>query len=147
MEKKLLQKRPKTLQKKEPLRLLEFTSQSSDKKAIEDQIMIMVSLGLDADIIAQILKVTQKELEEKHRLILENGQQLANYKVAMRLYDMAINGKGRESTLAVFFWLKARAGWVETQQYRFDSKGSKDSGGQEKLPISVLRDMMKRDAG
>jgi hypothetical protein len=63
-------------------------------------------------------KVLQRWLDEREDLrdALEEGRESERKTLHNRVYEMAVNGEGRDSLLAAFFLLKARHGYVEGEQ-------------------------------
>ena len=70
-----------------------------------------VGMGLDQISISALLDITPKTLRKFYRHELDTGAAKANLSVARSLYERASGGK---DTIASIFWLKARAGWVDT---------------------------------
>jgi len=70
-----------------------------------------VGMGLDQQSIAKLLDINPKTLRKFYRRELDTGAAKANLSVAKTLYKRATSGK---DTIAGIFWLKARAGWVDT---------------------------------
>jgi hypothetical protein len=70
-----------------------------------------VGMGLDQVTISHLLDVNPKTLRKFYRMELDTGAAKANLNVARSLYGRATSGK---DTIASIFWLKARAGWVDT---------------------------------
>ena len=60
----------------------------------------------------------QRWLDEREDLreALEEGREVERKTLHNRVYEMAVNGEGRDSLLAAFFLLKARHGYVEGEQ-------------------------------
>jgi hypothetical protein len=70
-----------------------------------------VGMGLDQVMISKLLDINPKTLRKFYRMELDTGAAKANLNVARSLYGRATSGK---DTIASIFWLKARAGWVDT---------------------------------
>ena len=70
-----------------------------------------VGLGIDQNAISALLDIAPKTLRKFYRHELDTGATKANMNVAKSLYGRASGGK---DTIASIFWLKARAGWVDT---------------------------------
>jgi hypothetical protein len=70
-----------------------------------------VGMGLDQQSIAKLLDINPKTLRKFYRRELDTGAAKANLSVAKTLYKRATSGK---DTIAGIFWLKSRAGWVDT---------------------------------
>jgi len=68
-------------------------------------------MGMDQVSISALLDITPKTLRKFYRHELDTGAAKANLSVARSLYERASGGK---DTIASIFWLKARAGWVDT---------------------------------
>ena len=74
-------------------------------------VMAAVGMGLDQNSICALLDIAPKTLRKFYRHELDTGATKANMNVAKSLYGRASGGK---DTIASIFWLKARAGWVDT---------------------------------
>jgi hypothetical protein len=74
--------------------------------------MTMTGFGIIQDDIARWLAVDDKTLRKHYRRELDTGAIEANTRVAASLYAMATKDK---IPAAAIFWLKARAGWKESQ--------------------------------
>ena len=70
-----------------------------------------VGMGLEQVKIAQLFDIAPKTLRKFYRHELDVGVTKANLSVAKTLHKRATSGK---DTIAGIFWLKARAGWVDT---------------------------------
>lgn len=70
-----------------------------------------VGMGLDQVSISRLLDINPKTLRKFYRRELDTGVAKANLSVAKTLYKRATSGK---DTVAGIFWLKSRAGWVDT---------------------------------
>ena len=77
-----------------------------------------VGMGLDQVTISHLLDVNPKTLRKFYRVELDTGAAKANLNVARSLYGRATSGK---DTIASIFWLKARAGWVDTPKAAQDN--------------------------
>jgi hypothetical protein len=75
----------------------------------------MAGCGVREDEIALFLDIDPKTLRKHYRRELDTAHVRANTAVANRLYKHATG----ESVAAAIFWLKARAGWRETQVIAF----------------------------
>lgn len=73
-----------------------------------------VGMGLDQVMISKLLDINPKTLRKFYRMELDTGAAKANLNVARSLYGRATSGK---DTIASIFWLKARAGWVDTAKH------------------------------
>jgi hypothetical protein len=81
----------------------------------------------EADI-ATVIGIPAERLRRHYSLELEGGRIKANSRVAENLYRRA-TGEGRDAVIAAIFWLKARAGWRDTNSIEF--------GGRSGQPIKV----------
>ena len=70
-----------------------------------------VGMGLEQVKIAQLMDIAPKTLRRCYRYELDVGVIKANLSVAKALHKRATSGN---DTIAKIFWLKARAGWVDT---------------------------------
>jgi hypothetical protein len=68
-------------------------------------------MGLEQIRIAALLDIDPKTLRKFYRRELDTGVERANLSVATALHKRATSGK---DTIASIFWMKARAGWVDT---------------------------------
>ena len=68
-------------------------------------------MGLDQVSMSRVLDINPKTLRKIYRRELDTGVAKANFSVAKTLHKRATSGK---DTIAGIFWLKARAGWVDT---------------------------------
>ena len=73
-----------------------------------------VGMGLDQKSISALLDINPKTMRKFYRAELDTGVARANFNVAKSLYGRASGGK---DTIASIFWLKARAGWVDTVKH------------------------------
>jgi len=73
-------------------------------------------MGIDQTAISALLDIAPKTLRKFYRHELDTGATKANLNVAKSLYGRASGGK---DTIASIFWLKARAGWVDTGRLRW----------------------------
>lgn len=76
------------------------------------QVAALASFGVPQDDIAAYIDIDPKTLRKHYRRELDTAETRANAAVAKRLYEQATG----DSVPAAIFWLKARAGWRETQQ-------------------------------
>jgi hypothetical protein len=70
--------------------------------------------GLTPNEIGYLLDIPTKEIEG-YQDALQAGKAKANFKVAHAFFQTATNPAHKSHALASIFWLKARAGWVETK--------------------------------
>jgi hypothetical protein len=80
-------------------------------KVTRKMVMAAIGMGLDQNSICALLDIAPKTLRKFYRHELDTGAARANMSVAKSLYGRASGGK---DTIASIFWLKARAGWVDT---------------------------------
>ena len=71
------------------------------------------AVGLPHHDIAKMVGVSIKTLLKHYRDELDLGKATANAQVAGKLFSMAIGG----NVASAIFWLKAQAGWRETQRH------------------------------
>ena len=90
----------------------------------------MAAFGFTLKQIADVIGVGVSSLQKHFKGELESGHVEANFMVANRLFEMAING----DTTACIFWCKTRLKWKETSRHEhsFDPK-SPDQPGIDKL--------------
>ena len=77
-------------------------------------VLAAVGMGLDQKSISALLDINPKMMRKFYRAELDTGVARANFNVAKSLYGRASGGK---DTIASIFWLKARAGWVDTVKH------------------------------
>jgi hypothetical protein len=77
-------------------------------------VLAAVGMGLDQKSISALLDINPKTMRKFYRAELDTGVARANFNVAKSLYGRASGGK---DTIASIFWLKARAGWVDTVKH------------------------------
>lgn len=70
----------------------------------------LAAAGTRHEVIAGILGITEKMLNDKFKAELEEGLERANGRVAAALFDKAMSG-GRDAFQAQRFWLTSKAGW------------------------------------
>ena len=78
-----------------------------------NMVLEAVGMGMEQTMISKLLDIAPKTLRKFYRDELDTGVARANMTVAKSLYGRAISGK---DTIASIFWLKARAGWQDTQK-------------------------------
>ena len=76
------------------------------------QVKTLASVGTPQDQIAIVVGITKNTLLKYYRKELDSAMTMANAKVAQSLFQQATAG----NTAAAIFWLKCRAGWVDTQK-------------------------------
>ncbi len=88
----------------------------------------MAAFGFTLKQIADVIRVGVSSLQKHFKNELESGHVEANFLVANRLFEMAING----DTTACIFWCKTRLKWKETSRHEhaFDPTGT----GKDDLP-------------
>jgi hypothetical protein len=74
-------------------------------------VMTARGMGMEQNKIALLLDINEKTLRKFYRRELDTGVERANLSVATALHKRATSGK---DTIASIFWMKARAGWVDT---------------------------------
>lgn len=75
-------------------------------------IKIMLSAGLTNQQIAGVIGVSPATLALRCKELLATGADLANAKVASKLFQKCMKG----DTIALLFWTKTRMGWSEKQK-------------------------------
>jgi glucose dehydrogenase len=76
-------------------------------------VLSAVGMGMSKTTIGALLGLNYRTLQKYYKEELDTGVDRANMAVAKSLYGRAISGK---DTIASIFWLKARAGWQDTQK-------------------------------
>ena len=76
------------------------------------QVKTLASVGTPQDQIAIVVGITKNTLLKYYRKELDTAMIMANATIAQTLFKQAKNG----NTAAAIFWLKCRAGWVDTQK-------------------------------
>src|SRR5205823_14491451 len=98
-------------------------------KAQRSQAEAMAGFGIPEDDIARVLEIAPERLRVLYARELDGARIKANAKVVENLFRKA-TGEGREAVTAGIFWLKARAGWKETDVHQL--------GGASESPIKVI---------
>ena len=98
------------------------------------QVNTLASVGTPQDQIATVIGITKNTLLKYYRKELDTAMTIANATIARTLFKQAKNG----NTAAAIFWLKCRAGWVDTQQI-------KHSGQLEIQSLSNLMDELSKE--
>lgn len=76
------------------------------------QVKTLASVGTPQDQIAIVVGITKNTLLKYYRKELDTAMVMANASIAQTLFKQAKEG----NTSAAIFWLKCRAGWVDTQK-------------------------------
>lgn len=97
------------------------------------QVEAMTGFGITQDDIAIFLDVDPKTLRKHYPRELAIGKVKANTKVAQRLFQHATG----DSVAAAIFWMKAQAGWRETQVVAFTEDDTQ-------AELEAARDQLKR---
>jgi hypothetical protein len=107
------------------------------------QIAEMIALGISAEKISKILKISLPLLTLYYEHEIDVTEALVNAKVAKVALDQATSGR---DTLATQFWLKSRAGWLEKQ--RVELTGA-DGGAIEVAAIreSLVKGIVEHETG
>ena len=86
----------------------------------------MATFGFTLKQIADVIGVGVSSLQKHFKRELETGHVEANFMVANRLFEMALNG----DTTACIFWCKTRLKWKETSRHEhaFDPTGVDQPG-------------------
>ena len=82
------------------------------------QVEAMSGYGVPQDDIATVLDIDPKTLRLHFRRELDLGSVRATAKVGESLYKQATGG----NVAAAIFWMKARAGWRETQVHEINNR-------------------------
>lgn len=93
------------------------------------QVEMYAAIGLTQVQIGQLLGVSVDTLDRHFRSELDLGAVKANAKVAGKLFNNAMGG----DNASIFFWLKTRGGWRETDRREHTGKD-----GAPLLPPSVI---------
>lgn len=99
---------------------------------MREKVSEFTSFGITQEEIAEHFKIDLKTLRKHYRDELDNAQRDANAKVARVLFEKCVVDK---DTASVFFWLKTRAKWRET-----DKKDDKSTG---QALLETLQEAMK----
>lgn len=103
------------------------------------QVTALKSYGVIQAEIATYLEISQSTLEKHYREELDKAQINANAAVARVLFEKATIDRDRAS---VFFWLKTRAGFRETNLHEITGKDGKDL--QQGAKVDDVDGMMKQ---
>jgi hypothetical protein len=76
-------------------------------------VLSAVGMGMSKTTICALLNLNYRTLQKYYKEELDTGVDRANMAVAKSLYGRAVSGK---DTIASIFWMKARAGWQDTQK-------------------------------
>lgn len=87
-------------------------------------VLAMAQCGVPQDCMAQALGVSARTLRLRYREELDLGLEIANARVSMALYTLAVSGKCPAATM---FWLKCRAGWRETGRLQLEASNLSDT--------------------
>ena len=80
-------------------------------KESKEQVQMLATIGTPQTIIAKIIGINRETLAKRYSDELELSRSKADARVALSLYQNAING----NVAAQIFWCKTRLGWKETQ--------------------------------
>ena len=94
------------------------------------QVKTLASVGTPQDQIAIVIGITKNTLLKYYRKELDTAMTMANAKVAQSLFQQANAG----NTAAAIFWLKCRAGWVDTQKVEMTGA----NGGSIDMSLKVV---------
>lgn len=96
------------------------------------QCKALAAMGVPHADIALVLQISSPTLRRHFRSELDVGAVEANAKVAQSLFRQATDPT-KPSTVACIFWLKTRAGWVESSDRgaREDEPGKKEVANRE----------------
>ena len=76
------------------------------------QVKTLASVGTPQDQIALVIGISKNTLIKHYRKELDTAMIIANAAIGQTLFKQAKDG----NTAAAIFWLKCRAGWVDTQK-------------------------------
>lgn len=76
-----------------------------------EQVQMLATIGTPHETIAKVLEINRETLTKYYRNELDLSKAKADARVALSLYQNAING----NVAAQIFWCKTRLGWKETQ--------------------------------
>lgn len=93
-----------------------------------EMVRAMSGYGVPQEDICHIIDVSMPTLHKHYRRDLDVGMAKANAKIGESLYKQATSG----NTAAAIFWLKARAGWRETQNHEHSGKIAMNFDGDDK---------------
>lgn len=100
-----------------------------------ERVRQLASVGTKQEDIALSIGISKPTLVKYYRDELNVGMIDANAKVAQSLFDQATN-KDKPNVVAAIFWLKARAGWR-------DSDGSNEVKGKKEQAEMASKDAAK----
>lgn len=101
---------------------------------MREKVREFTSFGITEPEIAEHFKIDPKTLRKYYQDELDNAQRDANSKVARVLFEKCIVQKDSAS---IFFWLKTRARWRETDQ--------KEDKKREEALLEVLQAIITKD--
>lgn len=82
-----------------------------------EQIQRYLAAGVSQRAICELINISHDTLGRHYKQTLEVGRDVANARIAAKLYERALTG---ECPASMFFWLKTRAGWRETQRLQVE---------------------------
>jgi hypothetical protein len=77
----------------------------------KEQVQMLATIGTPQEVIARVIGIDRGTLAKHYADELELSKSKADARVALSLYQNAING----NVAAQIFWCKTRLGWKETQ--------------------------------
>ena len=77
----------------------------------KEQVQMLATIGTPQEVIARVIGIDRGTLAKHYADELELSKAKADARVALSLYQNAING----NVAAQIFWCKTRLGWKETQ--------------------------------
>lgn len=101
------------------------------KDAVVARIKELAGLGAPPSVIAALVRIPEKELNERHKENMAIGRAEGVEKVLRALYGRVAEG-GQKNTIETLFWVKCNAEWAETAAGRkgvAQEKGSDDMTG------------------
>ncbi len=120
-----------------------YAPTDEDRQLVEG----MVAAGLTRPVVAGLMGISPTTLRKHFREQLDNGDANATHRVAMGLYENATTPTPLYpggNVVAQIFWLKARAGWKETDRREITGADGEpvahayDIKDLDKLPVAEL---------
>jgi hypothetical protein len=111
-----------------------------------ETVKAMVAYGIKQIEIAAVIGISVPTLEKNFRAEIDTGAAQANAKVASSMYKMATTGHPVHVRFqAAAFWLKCRAGWIESQRLEIVRPVSEMSSEEIQARLQIERDAQQRD--
>jgi hypothetical protein len=87
-------------------------AQHHPSKATREQVLDLARMGVPHHDMAQVMQISTPTLLKHYRDELDIGRADGNYKIAGKLYSMAMDG----NVVACIFWLKCQAKWRDNDK-------------------------------